>query len=81
MSSGHTNRSAASQLGLSPNTVGTHVRSIFSKLHIQSRVQLANLRHEQLTVAAKVGTPVGAGAARVSRRTGSSGRSERSRRW
>ena len=61
VSSGHTNRSAASQLGLSPNTVGTHVRSIFSKLHIQSRVQLANLRHEQLTAAASVGTPSGRG--------------------
>ncbi|MBV9796088.1 MAG: helix-turn-helix transcriptional regulator, partial [Actinobacteria bacterium] len=48
VSSGHTNRSAASQLGLSPNTVGTHVRSIFSKLQIQSRVQLANLRHAEL---------------------------------
>ncbi len=48
VSSGHTNRSAASQLGLSPNTAGTRVRSIFSKLHIQSRVQLANLRHQQL---------------------------------
>jgi DNA-binding CsgD family transcriptional regulator len=46
VSSGYTNRATASQLGLSPNTIGTHVRSIFSKLHIQSRVQLANLRHE-----------------------------------
>jgi DNA-binding CsgD family transcriptional regulator len=46
VSSGYTNRAAASQLGLSPNTIGTHVRSIFSKLHVQSRVQLANLRHE-----------------------------------
>lgn len=61
VSSGHTNRSAASQLGLSPNTVGTHVRSIFSKLHIQSRVQLANLRHEQLAAAAGVGAPAGVG--------------------
>lgn len=34
------------------------MRSIFSKLHIQSRVQLANLRHEQLTAAAGAGTPV-----------------------
>ncbi len=60
VSSGHTNRSAASQLGLSPNTVGTHVRSIFSKLHIQSRVQLANLRHQQL---AGAGAGVGLAAA------------------
>ena len=57
VSSGYTNRSTASQLGLSPNTVGTHVRSIFSKLHVQSRVQLANLRHEQLTAAAGAQPP------------------------
>jgi DNA-binding NarL/FixJ family response regulator len=47
VSAGYTNRAAASELGLSPNTIGTHVRSIFSKLQVQSRVQLANVRHEQ----------------------------------
>ncbi|HEY2276734.1 MAG TPA: AAA family ATPase [Streptosporangiaceae bacterium] len=57
VSSGYTNRSTASQLGLSPNTVGTHVRSVFSKLHVQSRVQLANLWHEQLTAAAGAQPP------------------------
>ncbi|QEM44787.1 helix-turn-helix transcriptional regulator [Mycolicibacterium grossiae] len=38
--SGHTNRSAAEELGVSPNTVNTHVRSVFRKLDVRSRVQL-----------------------------------------
>jgi DNA-binding CsgD family transcriptional regulator len=40
---GHTNRSAAAELGVSINTVGTHLRLAFAKLGVQSRVQLANL--------------------------------------
>ena len=48
VSTGYTNRAAANELGLSPNTVGTHVRSIFSKLQVQSRVQLANVRHQAM---------------------------------
>jgi DNA-binding CsgD family transcriptional regulator len=47
VSTGHTNRSAANQLHLSPNTVGTHLRSIFAKLEIQSRVQLTNALHDR----------------------------------
>jgi len=44
---GHTNKSAASALGVSINTVGTHLRAVYAKLDIQSRVQLANtLRNE-----------------------------------
>jgi DNA-binding CsgD family transcriptional regulator len=44
---GRTNRAAAEELGVSSNTVGTHLRSVFAKLGIQSRVQLANLiNHE-----------------------------------
>jgi len=39
---GHTNRTAAAELGLSVNTISTHLRVVFSKLGIQSRVQLAN---------------------------------------
>jgi len=39
---GHTNRSAAAELGVSINTVGTHLRLAFAKLGVQSRVQLAN---------------------------------------
>ncbi|MFD4502987.1 LuxR C-terminal-related transcriptional regulator [Streptomyces sp. NPDC058457] len=36
---------AAAGLGLSPSTIGTHVRSIFARLGIHSRVQLANELH------------------------------------
>ena len=42
---GHTNKSASTELGVSVNTVGTHLRSVFAKLSIQSRVQLANELH------------------------------------
>jgi DNA-binding CsgD family transcriptional regulator len=42
ISEGHTNKSTASALGVSINTVGTHLRSVFSKLGVQSRVQLTN---------------------------------------
>ena len=40
---GHTNRSAAEDLVLSPSTISTHLRAVFSKLDVHSRVQLANL--------------------------------------
>ncbi len=40
---GHTNRSAAKELALSPNTVATHLRSVFGKLSVNSRVQLARV--------------------------------------
>ena len=39
---GHTDKSAAKLLGISENTVGTHIRSAYTKLGVQSRVQLAN---------------------------------------
>ncbi|MEV6022188.1 helix-turn-helix transcriptional regulator [Streptomyces sp. NPDC052036] len=39
---GLTNRAVAVEMGVPPNTVGTHMRSIFNKLSIHSRVQLAN---------------------------------------
>jgi DNA-binding CsgD family transcriptional regulator len=39
---GHTNKEVATRLGISVNTVGTHVRAVFAKLGVQSRVQLAN---------------------------------------
>lgn len=40
ISSGHTNRSAAAELAVSPNTVNTHLRAVFRKLGVRSRVQL-----------------------------------------
>lgn len=40
---GHTNRSAADELVLSASTVGTHLRSVFGKLGVNSRVQLTRL--------------------------------------
>lgn len=40
---GHTNRSAAETLVVSPHTVNTHLTAVFRKLSISSRVQLANL--------------------------------------
>ena len=45
---GHTNRSAATELMLSPSTISTHLRSVFTKLDVHSRVQLAKvvLRHD-----------------------------------
>ena len=43
---GHTNKAASIELGVSVNTVGTHLRSVFAKLNIQSRVQLANELHK-----------------------------------
>ncbi|MFD8725075.1 AAA family ATPase [Streptomyces sp. NPDC059629] len=47
ISTGHTNKAVASRLGVSINTVGTQARSIFAKLGVQSRVQLANHLHEE----------------------------------
>lgn len=42
IAAGLTNRMAARELNVSPNTVGTQLRSVFLKLGIQSRVQLSN---------------------------------------
>jgi DNA-binding CsgD family transcriptional regulator len=39
---GHSNRSAADELSLSANTVAAHLRAIFRKLDVSSRVQLAH---------------------------------------
>jgi DNA-binding CsgD family transcriptional regulator len=43
---GHTDKAAARALGISVNTVGTHLRSGYSKLAVQSRVLLANALRE-----------------------------------
>jgi DNA-binding CsgD family transcriptional regulator/tetratricopeptide (TPR) repeat protein len=52
ISEGHTNKSAASALGVSVNTVGTHLRAVFAKLGVQSRVQLANQLADPLAMGA-----------------------------
>jgi DNA-binding CsgD family transcriptional regulator len=44
---GHTDRSAAKMLGISVNTVGTHIRAVYTKLGVQSRVQLTNVLRER----------------------------------
>lgn len=44
---GHTNKAAAEELGVSVNTIGTHLRAVFAKLGVRSRVQLTNVMHEQ----------------------------------
>ncbi|MFF4012658.1 AAA family ATPase [Streptomyces sp. NPDC001717] len=41
IAAGHTNRSAAQALVVSPHTVNTHLSSIFRKLSVRSRVHLA----------------------------------------
>ncbi|GAA4584085.1 LuxR family transcriptional regulator [Planotetraspora phitsanulokensis] len=45
---GLTNRHAAAQMFLSPHTVSTHLRHVFSKLGIASRVELARLAERHL---------------------------------
>ena len=47
ISAGHSSRSAAAELVVSPNTINTHLRSTFTKLGVRSRVQLANLLRER----------------------------------
>ena len=44
---GHTDKSAVKTLGISVNTVGTHLRSAYTKLGVQSRVQLTNALRER----------------------------------
>jgi DNA-binding NarL/FixJ family response regulator len=41
IASGHSNRSAAAELTLSPNTVATHLRATYAKLGVNSRIRLA----------------------------------------
>lgn len=43
IAAGHTNRSAAQALVVSPHTVNTHLASIFRKLSVRSRVHLARI--------------------------------------
>jgi DNA-binding CsgD family transcriptional regulator len=48
-----TNREAANKLYLSPHTIGTHLRHAFTKLGINSRVELARMaaEYERIPVA------------------------------
>ena len=48
-----TNREVASQLYVSPHTVSTHLRHAFSKLGINSRVDLTRIAVEQAAVAGR----------------------------
>jgi DNA-binding CsgD family transcriptional regulator len=43
---GRTNREVAERLFVSPHTVNSHLRHVFSKLRINSRVELARLARE-----------------------------------
>jgi DNA-binding CsgD family transcriptional regulator len=47
VASGATNREVADQLYLSPHTVNAHLRHVFTKLGIRSRVELARLAAER----------------------------------
>jgi DNA-binding CsgD family transcriptional regulator/tetratricopeptide (TPR) repeat protein len=42
IAAGHTNKTAATELGVSINTIATHLRAAFAKLGVRSRVQLTN---------------------------------------
>jgi DNA-binding CsgD family transcriptional regulator len=46
VANGLTNRQVAERLFLSPHTVNTHLREVFSKLGVNSRVDLARLATE-----------------------------------
>jgi DNA-binding CsgD family transcriptional regulator len=56
VAAGHSSRSAAENLYVSTNTVNTHLRHIFTKLGLRSRVELtrAVLDHDR-AVSASVG--------------------------
>ena len=47
VASGLTNRDAAERLFVSPHTVGTHLRHVFTKLNVNSRVELTRIAMER----------------------------------
>lgn len=54
---GLTNREAAEQLYLSVHTVGSHLRSAFAKLGVNSRVELANFVSAEESADPRHGVP------------------------
>ncbi len=46
---GHTNRATAAALFVSANTISTHLRSIYNKLDVNSRVQLTRVALHHLS--------------------------------
>jgi len=46
IAAGYTNKIASKELGITVNTISTHLRSVFAKLDIRSRVQLTNIIHD-----------------------------------
>jgi DNA-binding CsgD family transcriptional regulator len=62
VAAGHTNQQIAAQLYLSPHTVSSHLRHVFTKLESRSRVELVRLfvsREEAVTPAMPAGTDSG----------------------
>jgi DNA-binding CsgD family transcriptional regulator len=47
VANGLTNREVAERLFVSPHTVNTHLRQVFAKLEVKSRVDLARLATER----------------------------------
>jgi DNA-binding CsgD family transcriptional regulator len=47
VSVGHTSAEIATKLSLSVQTVNTHIRNIYRKLHVKSRAQAVNLAAHQ----------------------------------
>ena len=49
LTEGHQNKTAAAELGISIHTVGFHLRSIYTKLHVHSRSEaIARALREKL---------------------------------
>jgi len=62
VAAGQTNHQIATQLYLSPHTVSSHLRHVFAKLEIRSRVELVRLFVSR-EAAADTAVPAGADSA------------------